>query len=406
MGKRAILIIFIILVISPLVLYVNAAGGGGGDSGGGSGNGGSGGSVPVFSAITCFDDGHIEFKMKNPQDSLVAINEETNETINFSGKWTLTNFKSYEAIFVDAGNYSVTWGSTKNKFSCPGLKLACSLVQINNIYCVENSKGLSAGFELIHETDVKNLKYNFATEDKTLSYSNTQFNSLLANLEIKKEGEAISLTLNESLGIKEFEVIHNTCIGKRYIYSRVDCTGSSQQTKQIDPEELKCGGLLELEDRVRCRINLESEQEEYQNFFPEECRNREDSEKCHQLYRSVSECWDLSPSEKRINCLKAKINLNDIKKERESCSNINCKIELNEKLKTMIKLRFYNLEEQAEILEEKGLLQEDDLVEFVTEIERKKSEFNDADTKEEMRNIIQDVQSLWKDLMIKLKPIK
>jgi len=69
----------------------------------------------------------------------------------------------------------------------------------------------------------------------------------------------------------------------------------------------------------------------------------------------------------------------------------------------MIKLRFYNLEEQAEILEENGLLDEEDVMDFVVVAELKKQEFNSVRTKEEMRKIIEDVRGAWKELMEKVE---
>ena len=57
--------------------------------------------------------------------------------------------------------------------------------------------------------------------------------------------------------------------------------------------------------------------------------------------------------------------------------------------------------EANKILEENGILDKDDLINFVVEIEQKKLKFNYAETKEEMKSVIKEVRILWKDLMKK-----
>ncbi len=64
----------------------------------------------------------------------------------------------------------------------------------------------------------------------------------------------------------------------------------------------------------------------------------------------------------------------------------------------MIKFRFYDLEERAEEMEELGV-SEELISEFVTNLEMKKQEFNNAKTKEERKQIILDVRKLWQDFI-------
>jgi len=396
-------VIFTLLIFAILLsgIYVNAAGSGSGSSGttgsSGGSSGGSGGDKPEFSSVICDDTGTITFQMNQIDNDITAVNEENNEIIKVPGDWDINkNFKSKKKIFTNPGKYSITnIKKTKRIFTCPGLH-ECFFIEIKDIKCKKNNLGISSEFIVTRNIDLKDLKFNFKIGEQTLSHTSQVSNTKLKDLIIQQKNNKFILTLNKSLDISEFEVIHEKCIGKNYVYSRIECT---ETATSIDPESLKCGGLLEIKDRVRCRINLENEQEEYQNFFPEECRNHKDPDKCLQIYRSVSECWDLITSKKRINCLKEKINL----KENEICTSIECKKELNEKILTMIKLRFYNLEEQAEILEERGLLNKEPIIDFVAEIEQKKLEFNDAKNKQEMKQIIQDVRILWKNLIKNIK---
>jgi len=401
MKIKAAIFLLSILIFSIFTVYVHAAGGGGspGGSSGGS-TGGNGVERPVFSSVSCDDQGIIYLQMKQKEDIITAINDESGKSVIVKGSWDFdNNFKSDKEFFPSSGNFSITnsIGVTRT-FTCPGLH-ECFSIKIENIFCKKSSSGIESGFSLIGETDYSNLTFNFKLGKNTLRYSKKTKNAALRDLIIKKDIDGFKLNLNTTLNLEIFEVLHEACLGKNYVYSSIECSISN--STKIDPNSLKCGGLLNIRDRVKCRISLESEFEEYQNFFPEECRNHNNPEKCLQIYRNVSECWDLSTSKERISCLKEKINLKN-----ELCNNIECKLNLNEKLKTMIKLRFYNLEEQAEILEENGLLIEEDLVNFVIEIEKSKLVFNDATNKEEMRDIIRNVQENWSKLMIKVKRIK
>lgn len=399
-------VVFLICLFLPLVSAV----GGGGDPGGGGSSGGSGGSSggTSFSAVTCTDDGSISFYLAK-QQKIIAFSRATHQSFEVPGTWdNIGNFKSQELIFKEQGNYNITsdLGITQT-FTCPGFKFACSIVSILNAYCIKNQSGITAGLELYNDTEIDNLKFNYGLDQKILTYEKTSHSTELKNLSIKKEGNKITTfippTIPGILEIKTFEIIHKKCLGKRYIYTRIDCSEFANLTA-IDTNALKCGGLLDIKDRVRCRINLESEYEEYQNFFPEECRTHKNPEQCLKIYQAVSPCWDISSHEERITCLKDKINPLFTKECEIPAATQTCKKEQNEKIITLIKLRFYNLEEQAEILQEHGLLDLEPLIEFVTQVELKKQAFNQAKTKDEMKQIIQDVRNLWTDLMKKLKP--
>ena len=405
--KRVVFLMVVIFLIPYLSIYIYAVGGGGnggGSSGGGSG-GSSGGSIPDFSSVTCDDSGTISFQMSSMDDSIIAVSNKNGEIINITGYWDLAKkFKSDKKLFVKAEDYSITNSrNIKRTFSCPGLN-HCFNIEIKDISCQKTESKIISEFALINETNISKLKYNFKINKRILSYSSKTKSEELRDLVISKEDNMFVLTLGEDPGITDFEVVHDGCLGKNYVYSRAKCViKGSEMQKPINPDKLKCGGLLDIKDRVKCRINLETEQDEYENFFPEECRNHKDPEKCVKIYRNVSDCWDITRSDNRIQCLKDKINFKNIKSEKLNCGNQECRKYLNEKILTLVKLRFYNLEEQAEILEEHGVLDEEDIIEFIIEIEQKKLEFNEAKTKQEMVNVVKEVRNLWKNLMEKRK---
>jgi len=414
--KRVVLLVFVLLsfffvFLLSLVLVGAVGGGGGGGSGGGgsggsSGGGGSGASRPSFSEVSCDDSGVIQFQMRRIEENLSAVDLNTNETIKLEGDWEGNYyFQSKKRFLVNAGEYSIFSPSTgiTRTFSCPGLN-QCFYIKIQDVYCKKDEKGTEAGLTLIGDNGSDNLEFTFKKGIKKFRYSKYVQSSEFKDFEIVEDGNSFILIPHSELEFDEFEVVHEKCIGKEYIYSRVECivrTEPEKEADRINPNELKCGGLLNVRDRVKCRINLptNSEKEEYENFYPEECRNHKDPDKCIQIYRAVSICWDEIKSEDRFNCLREKIELGDIKKEKSECQTQQCREELNDKILTLIKLRFYNLEEQAEILEEKGLLDQEELIDFVTKIENKKLEFNSVKSKEKMKKIIEDVRTLWENLI-------
>ena len=168
---------------------------------------------------------------------------------------------------------------------------------------------------------------------------------------------------------------------------------------------------MTLEDRVRCRLRLRYEElEELENFFPEECKVREDSDLCLRQYQAVQDCWDFPNNASRFNCARKELNLGDIPAEKRNCNALavgqreNCNRELKSKVYDMIKFRLYNLEIEAEELQEQGRLTEDDVVDFVVRVENNKAAFNQATSKEERRTIILRVRQDWIALLKKLTP--
>jgi len=400
MKKVVILSILVFISVLGLGIYVEAAGGGGGSSSSGSGSNNVIDRRNGFSEVTCSDDGRIKFYMSNIERNIIAYDNITNESITVSGKWDGNNYESDKRIFTENKDYYIlNEAGVQQDFTCPGLN-SCFLIKFENVYCRSDDGKIVAGFDFVGDVNKEDLKLNFKEKRRTLVYTEDVVSSGLESLEIDKLDNSFEIKLSNN-NVETFEVIHQSCIGKEYLYAQASC-GDSERIQKIDTEKLKCGGLLELRDRVRCRINLETEKDEYENFYPEECRNHKNPGKCLQIYRDVSTCWDILSYKERSECLKSRINLGDLRKEKENCG-IECRKNLNEKLITMIKLRFYNLEEQAEILEENGLLDEELLISFVAEIENKKLEFNEAKNKMEMRSIINSVRELWKNLMRSLR---
>ena len=183
--------------------------------------------------------------------------------------------------------------------------------------------------------------------------------------------------------------------------------------KEEESSGLKCGNFDVLRERVRCRLNLESEEIEKElelQYLPEECRDLSGNEKgiCIARYKSVQSCWKFSGNE-RISCVKRQINLGRIQDEKEACNKKTgqeraaCVIGAKNKVYSLIKWRFYDLEERAEDFMQRGLIDNETAADFVVKVEENKRKFNEAKTKDEREGIILEVRNDWKGLVNKIK---
>ncbi len=172
---------------------------------------------------------------------------------------------------------------------------------------------------------------------------------------------------------------------------------------------LKCNNLGSLKERVSCRIDLGDENLEKEleiNYLPEECRaisNIADREECVLLYGRSQKCWALEVGEKRNGCLKEILGITEIKNMKEACGKNNeCLISARKKLYSLIKFKFYDLEERAEELYSKGKINKEKVVDIIAKLEEKKIEFNNANSKEQRKNIIKEVKTLWKNFILSI----
>jgi hypothetical protein len=182
---------------------------------------------------------------------------------------------------------------------------------------------------------------------------------------------------------------------------------TQQPTKPVTSEEdLKCSDLPTMRERIACRIKLTRENE--LNYLPEECRVLTGLEraKCINNYKNTIICFNKESDEERVNCARRAIGLQiaTIQQARSDCKgNQTCLNELKEKVFTLIKFRFYNLEYKAQEIMKKYNISESIVVNFISSIENKKQEFNSADSIEEKKQIVRDVMNLWKQFIDQIK---
>ncbi|MBI3231542.1 MAG: hypothetical protein HYZ51_00465 [Candidatus Doudnabacteria bacterium] len=178
---------------------------------------------------------------------------------------------------------------------------------------------------------------------------------------------------------------------------------------------LRCGQLLELKDRIVCRLGLTEEQykQEVQiQYFPEYCKT-EDTETgqqvCIQLYRDFSTCWAMPFGDKRMACGKKIIGFEDVNKQVAVClattgqSRTTCALELKEKVEKFIIFELYEMEARAEDLLRMGKLSLEKTAEFDLFVETSKAEVEKGNSLKKWKIILKNAQSRWQELIKDVK---
>ena len=170
---------------------------------------------------------------------------------------------------------------------------------------------------------------------------------------------------------------------------------------------LKCHNLGTMKERISCRLGLSDKDLENEleiAYLPEECRSitfAGDKEECVLLYSRSQQCWGLAIGNERNNCLKNLMKVKDLKEDRKNCKNDNqCINSLRKNAYALIKFGFYDLEERAEWLYEKGIITKEKAVDVIASLEEEKINFNNAKTKEERKQSIMSAKELWKNFIL------
>ncbi|MCL6089162.1 MAG: hypothetical protein M1530_03295 [Candidatus Marsarchaeota archaeon] len=90
---------------------------------------------------------------------------------------------------------------------------------------------------------------------------------------------------------------------------------------EVDESKLSCSNGSSMDERVRCRLKVRSEEREDErrnlSYMPEECRNLTGDERavCLSRYDSLQPCHEEDDDEKRFSCARSKLGLNKSAKE-------------------------------------------------------------------------------------------
>jgi hypothetical protein len=184
-----------------------------------------------------------------------------------------------------------------------------------------------------------------------------------------------------------------------------------------EDEGLECGSEATAQARARCRLRAREEafeagigqqvQAEVQTelqHMPEECRalNGTVHAACIARYRVMYNCMAHENDVAREACMKSELQLNRVVEQKQTClsnqttDKQECLQQLHQNVYQLIKFRFQNLLEKAERLSEKGA-SEELVVEFMAAIEQKTVEFDEAQTMDERKAIVQEVAQLWRE---------
>ncbi len=182
-------------------------------------------------------------------------------------------------------------------------------------------------------------------------------------------------------------------------------------------DHLQCGDLSTLDARVRCRVNLAPagiDRELELQYLPEECRaerNGPARAACIARYRAIVPCYKPPVGEQRFACGRQALGLGSTVPElvracqtKPDAERLACLQDLRDKVHAMVKFRFYDLEERAEDLFDKGV-GSDRIGEFVSFMESEKLKFNQAKTKDERIAIVVAVRERWKAFVAEVLPL-
>lgn len=402
-------IIFILTLGISSVLVFAVSSGGGGNGGGGS-NGGSG---PYFTDFSCNDAGAISFR-KNPQiETVNIINVNTNERFeNVQGVWYGNYFESDDLLFIESEKYQLEGQDATT--ICPSFAFSCKLADITIKNCWIGDQ-LTAEFNTTNITNFGNLKYVFKAGKRTYTKTKTGYSTELKSLEIIGSENNYQLTLPGNLSITQLQISDTGCETKYDTFDVEICQIGEKpldikEEDLVKKENLMCADMITLEDRVRCRLNLPEEVAQRQNqlrYLPEECKAIDDissKDDCIQRYKASSICWKDQPlGDKRFTCGRQIIGLKDsLQDDIQECRNkedkSSCFQDLKEKVFIMHKFKFYDLEERAEELLEKGI-DKTKITEFIIEMEKAKQEYNQDLTFSQRKLVILKIRNLWKDLV-------
>ena len=294
--KQYTYFLFVLLVLLASASVIAAGGGGGGGGGGGSGG------ISPYSDLKCSDTGILSFTRGAEWE--VAIDDPDGNEEIISGSWRSNKFTSDEALLVKAGTYKVKDPKYGNKtVECPGLAFSCTLMKLQLQECRQLQDKIHVRFVLEGiGTSSEDLDYQFKQQDSSRLFkrSKTSISSDLEDFKITKHSSGTFVLETELLSaVETMQVSHPRCVGQYYVYSKINCSGEESvtvQEQEQNGQKLKCGGYLDIADRVKCRLQLREEQaDEYENFFPEECKARNNSagqEQCLKVYTAVQECWE------------------------------------------------------------------------------------------------------------------
>ena len=172
--------------------------------------------------------------------------------------------------------------------------------------------------------------------------------------------------------------------------------------------KLKCSDIEIMTQRIDCRLQLtKTDLSEGLNiaYMPEDCRAIYDSvqkDRCIQSYSDSQRCYALEGDNKNI-CLKKLLNISDINTRKNSCQDDSCLNSLRNDVYTMVKFRISDLEQNAILMANKGLISRSQAVQIIVQLEQEKLAFDNAASTQARVDSLSSAKQKWKDFINGLK---
>ncbi len=384
--------LFFILILSTAVFAVGGGGGGGGDGGGvlSSGVGGSSRCAGLCE-LECMESGAVRF-LASGEQNLTASGPDGNFTV--TGYWSFNRFVSDEVLFTKKGRYTINGYPV----DCPGLKFSCILARISINICTKGEGYVEAEFTARNFDNLDSMKYEFLSGSRAFYYTSSLKSGQVLSFFLKNlTNNTYSINVSIREDADRLRISDSRCAAKTVI----ECTTQASKPS-VQSRTFLCHDMETLRERVGCRLALTEEQrytESRVNFLPEECRALVSVERdeCINTYDNVQKCWKYPEGEARVNCVRGVIGFTNLEDEKRKCAETSDAAACIEKIKknifTLIKFRFYDLEERAEERYQKN---PELVASLVAELETRKQEFNAAKTLSEKRQVVLAVRALWK----------
>jgi hypothetical protein len=169
-------------------------------------------------------------------------------------------------------------------------------------------------------------------------------------------------------------------------------------------ESLECKDQGTLRERIQCRLDLKKSPPQGLNiaYMPEECTALFDEagkDACITRYSDVQNCWN-SNSEKTDTCLKQHFNLNNVAQRKNQCGNdATCLYSLSSDVNNLAALRIQELENRAETMLNKGLIDESATVDIISYMEQQKLAFQNSPSSGDRVRVLNSVKQKWKSFI-------
>ncbi len=186
---------------------------------------------------------------------------------------------------------------------------------------------------------------------------------------------------------------------------------SNQQPTEQPKEKNDCKDQATMQERIRCRIQLPKEKK--YDYLPEECRalgGGTAGATCIKRYQQLQPCFTIKNYQAQLSCGRKTLHwgTTSIQDEVHLCKAADnpttCLQTLTEKTYDLIIFRIYMLEQQLQLWYDQGLISEQQTTATINTFETAKQQFRQAPTIAIKKAVLQQTQTIWKQLQQETHP--